>query len=424
MKELTANSNNGLPEGWRRVRLGELVDDPKQDLVDGPFGSNLKADEYVDKGVPVFKIQNIKANRFVDKNLNYVTEEKAKSLARHSFKVGDIIITKLGDPLGLCCKVPTKYSQGIIVADLMRLRPSKTKVYDNYLVNVINSEVVQNQFKAITKGTTRPRVNLTIVRNIQIPIPPINEQKKIVYQIEEIFSELDKGIEQLKTVQRLLKIYRQAVLKRAFEEKFTNRNLKKVRDVAQIFGGFAFKSGDFKTRGKYQVIRMGNVRPGLLRLDESPVFLNSAGEKILEKSSLQVNDVIITQTGTRKKRDYGFTALIPKSNLLLNQRIAAIRVNKSYLPRFFLYYSWTDFFRDQFFANETGNVGQGNVGIKAVTETLIPFCPIEEQKQIVQEIESRLSIADKLESTVSSSWQQVEVLRQSILKRAFEGRLV
>ena len=110
------NEIREIPNGWALVKLGDLVVDPKKDLVDGPFGSNLKADEYTDSGVPVFKIQNIKAKRFLDKKINYITEEKANSLSRHSFVSGDLIITKLGDPLGLCCKAPEKYRYGIIVA--------------------------------------------------------------------------------------------------------------------------------------------------------------------------------------------------------------------------------------------------------------------------------------------------------------------
>ena len=243
------------------------------------------------------------------------------------------------------------------------------------------------------------------------------------------------GIENLLTAQHQLKTYRQAVLKWAFEGRLTNENVKdgqmpkgwtqvQIKDVSETYGGYAFKSGEFENKGKYQVLRMGNVRPGILRYDENPVFLNDVDENVLTRSLLQVNDVIITQTGTRKKRDYGFTVLIPKSNLLLNQRIAAIRFAEKYLPKYFLYFSWTDLFKDQFFANETGNVGQGNVGMKAVTETFIPFCSIIEQNKIVQEIESRLSVADKMEESISQSLQHAEGLRQSILKKAFEGELI
>jgi type I restriction enzyme S subunit len=171
---------NNFPQSWALIELKDLVENPKKDIVDGPFGSNLKANEYRDSGIPVFKIQNIKANQFINKNINYIKKEKAKELHRHSFKSGDLIITKLGDPLGLCCKVPDTYSYGIIVADLMRFRPSIERVFDKYIIYAINSFFIQNQFKAITKGTTRPRVNLTIVRNIKVPYPPLPEQHRIV----------------------------------------------------------------------------------------------------------------------------------------------------------------------------------------------------------------------------------------------------
>jgi len=213
--------SNLIAEKWELVSLGDLVKNPKSDLVDGPFGSNLKASEYIKTGVPVLKIQNIKANRFVRKQLSYITPAKANELSRHSFQAGDLIITKLGDPLGLCCRVPSDLVTGVIVADLMRLRPDEQIVDSGFLIHAVNSAVIQDQFKIITKGTTRSRVNLTIVRSIEINLPPLNEQHRIVSKIEELFSELDDGFASLKTAQAQLKIYRQALLKHAFEGKLT-----------------------------------------------------------------------------------------------------------------------------------------------------------------------------------------------------------
>lgn len=304
---------------------------------------------------------------------------------------------------------------------------------NNYAYYFLQSKYLEINTRA--KGVGIPHVDPNILWNYDLLIPSKETQAAIVSKIEELFSELDKGIETLKTAQQQLKTYRQAVLKHAFEGKLTNSNVKEdelpkgweqlqIKDVAEVIGGFAFKSSDFKTDGKYQVLRMGNVRPGLIRYAESPVYIDKIDSNVLNRSLLQINDVIITQTGTRQKRDYGFTAMINKSNLLLNQRIAAIRFNNNYLSKFFLFYSWTDSFRDQFFANETGNVGQGNVGMKAVTETFVPYCSIKEQTQIVQEIESRLSVADKMEESINQSLQQAEALRQSILKKAFEGKLI
>lgn len=230
-----------LPDHWAWVELKDLTENPKNDIVDGPFGSNLKSNEFIEVGIPVFKIQNIKENRFVDKNINFVSPTKAEELSRHSFqKGGDLIITKLGNPLGLCCKVPEKYPYGIIVADLMRFRPSTRRVVVQYLMYGINSVIVQNQFKAITKGTTRPRVNLTIVRGIKFPFPPLPEQRAIVSKIEQLFSELDNGIANLKLAQEQLKVYRQAVLKKAFEGELT-KNGGSSRLICRMRGGSCWR---------------------------------------------------------------------------------------------------------------------------------------------------------------------------------------
>lgn len=285
------------------------------------------------------------------------------------------------------------------------------------------------------KGETHKRFWISEYSQIPVPLAPLNEQKRILAKLEQLLTDLDKGIEYLETTKQQLKVYRQAVLKWAFEGKLTNRDVKdgelpigwdskKISQVANTFGGYAFKSGEFESQGKFQVIRMGNVRPGILRLDESPVFMSKLDEKALSKAILKVNDIIVTQTGTKGKRDYGFTALIGKENLLLNQRIAAIRCNEDCVPKFLLYYTWTNKFKDQFFANETGNVGQGNVGMKAVTDTIIWIPKPAEQIKVVSEIESRLSVCDKIEETIESSLQQAEALRLSIIKKAFEGKLV
>jgi len=269
-------------------------------------------------------------------------------------------------------------------------------------------------------ATTHKRYWISSYSKNVIEFPPLAEQHRIVAKIDALFSKLDKGVETLQAIRQQLWTYRQAVLKWAFEGKDFEK--KPMKCLSQAFGGGAFKSGNFLSEGKYQVIKIGNVRPGIIRLQEKPTFMNSTDG--CEKYLLQDGDIVITLTGTRKKRDYGFTAIINHTNLLLNQRVAAIRFNCGYLPKFFMYYSWTRAFQDDFFADETGNVGQGNVGMKAITETLIPLCSLEEQATIIAAIESRLSVCDKLESIIDENLAKATALRQSILKKAFAGQLV
>lgn len=134
---------------------------------------------------------------------------------------------------------------------------------------------------------------------------------------------------------------------------------------------------------------------------------------------------MITLTGSRGKRDYGFVAMISdEENFLLNQRVAALRFDRNVaIPKFYMYYLSSFDYRNQFFGYETGNVGQGNVGIKALKEPLVVFPPIEIQRKVVKKIESRLSLCDSIEQTVDNLLAQAEAMRQSILKKAFEGEL-
>jgi type I restriction enzyme S subunit len=87
-----------LPESWIAAALHEIVPDPQQDIVDGPFGSNLKANAYQDSGIPIIRLQNIARNRFLEKNIKFITHDKAYELQRHNFVAGDIAITKLVQP--------------------------------------------------------------------------------------------------------------------------------------------------------------------------------------------------------------------------------------------------------------------------------------------------------------------------------------
>ncbi|MEO3408214.1 restriction endonuclease subunit S [Mucilaginibacter sp. CAU 1740] len=420
-----------LPEGWVWEPLGNLVDNPKQDLVDGPFGSNLKADEYIEDGVPVFKIQNIKAGRFIDKKISFISEIKAQSLIRHSFKSGDLIITKLGEPLGLCCKVPDNYPFGIIVADLMRLRPSKLKVVDQYLVYVINSEIVQSQFKLITKGTTRARVNLTIVRDIKIPIPKLEIQKKILEKIEELFSELDKGIENLKTAQKQLKVYRQAVLKWAFEGRLTNENVKDGELPEGwkwvTFSDVCYKIGDIDhkmpktTPTGYPYLSTKDFSDDLkISFDHAKFISKEDYLALSRKIKPEYGDIIFPRYGT-----IGKNILIDfKKDFLVSYSCAIIKPNTNIVIAKYLYlYSLSPHTTNEI-RNYVVETTQANIGIASIKKFRLSLPSLNEQQNVVQSLESRLSVCDKIEESITNSLRQAEALRQTILKKAFEGKLV
>lgn len=270
--------------------------------------------------------------------------------------------------------------------------------------------------------STHKRYWIQQYSKIRVSIPPIPEQECIVARIEELFSQLDAGVETLKKTKAQLAVYRQAVLKEAFEGDYPRKQLK---EFSKAISGFAFKSSRYSPDGNYVVVKIGNVKERHFDFSRDLTKTLEADDSILEKYLLRRGDCLITLTGSRGKRDYGFVAMVGnQNNYLLNQRVAALRFDQSVaLPEFFQYYLASPSYRGMFFGYETGNVGQGNVGIKALLDPYVILPDIDTQKRIIEDVEDRLSVCDSIEQTVDTALQQAEAMRQSILKDAFEGRL-
>lgn len=276
------------------------------------------------------------------------------------------------------------------------------------------------------KSDTHKRYWISEYAKQTFKMPPLPEQERIVDKIEELFSDIDAGVKNLEITKLQIKQYRRSILKSAFEGRlYKTTEWKKVqlKEISDAIGGYAFKSESFSEKG-YQIIRMSNIKPFALNLNERPIFIKNLPENIKEKYSLKINDLIISLTGTRKKRDYGYVTIIKSEGLLLNQRLARLRFNKDCCTEYFLYALQSEPYQTQFFAHETGNVGQGNVGMRAITEEYINFPTVPEQQKIVEEIEKRFEVADILERAVDEGLEKAKQLKQSILKKAFEGKLV
>ena len=328
----------------------------------------------------------------------------------------DDILLSVRAPVGPTNLAPCQVCIG---RGLTAIRPS-SQLLTGYVLMFFRFFEAQLALKGT--GTTFNAITQSVVKNLEIPIPPLDEQRRIVSRIEELFSELDNSVSTLQKTKEQLTVYRQAVLKEAFEGDY---NYEPISSIAKAIGGYAFKSKMYSDSGKYIVVKIGNVKEQGFDFTRDLTKTTECDESILEKYLLKKGDCVISLTGSRGKRDYGFVCIISnENNYLVNQRVAALRfdVNKA-LPEFYYYYLSSPSYRDDFFKYETGNVGQGNVGIKALIEPMVPVPTLKQQEELVTEIESRLSVCDSIEQTVDIALQQAEAMRQSILKQAFEGRL-
>ncbi len=196
-----------------------------------------------------------------------------------------------------------------------------------------------------------------------------------------------------------------------------------LETVTDAIGGYAFESKRFSESG-YQIVKMANVKMGKIDLSQQPSFISDVESEVVNKYSLIPGDILVTLTGTRKKRDYGYIAVVKdKTKILLNQRIVRLRPYGKILPKYIEIAMQNEVYRNRFFSYETGNVGQGNVGMSAVTKEPIALPPAEEQKVIVAEIDRHFSIAEEVEATINANLARAESLRQSLLYKAFCGKL-
>ena len=302
--------------------------------------------------------------------------------------------------------------------------------YKNYKYVFYFLRSIEKELDKKGTGTTFKAISGETIRQTIIPLPPLPEQHCIVAKLEELLSELEKGKEQLHTALEQLKVYRQSVLKYAFEGKLTNKNVKdgelpkgwkwvKLGEVCtSVEYGSAAKS---KENGKVPVLRMGNIQNG--KFDWSDLVYTD-DEKEIKKYLLKKNDVLFNRTNSAE--------LVGKTAIYKGERKAIfagylIRINRieSLIDADYLtYYLNTHAAKSYGDTVRSFGVNQSNINGTKLKNYPLPLPILEEQLRIVEEIESRLSVADKLEETITASLQQSETLRQSILKKAFEGKLV
>lgn len=331
-------------------------------------------------------------------------------------------------------------------------------------------------------GSTFSAINKQFIEELQIPLPPLPEQKRIVAKIEELFSELDKGIESFKTAREQLKVYRQALLKHAFEGKLTavwreaNKDKLETADALlkriqaeraerykQQVKEWEKATKEWENSGKkgskpgkpstpkvlspltavelaelpelphgWGVVRIGDISECL---DSIRVPINKAersrrhGEIPYYGANGQVGWidgylfdeplilVVEDETFTGREKPFSYK-IVGKSWVNNHAHILKPlpKIEIDFLNYQLFYYPLTK--------RTTGTTGRKKLTQDALVTAPVNICSICEQKEIVVQLEAKLSALDNLDQTITTALQRSEALRQSILKKAFSGQLV
>ncbi|MDP2308622.1 MAG: restriction endonuclease subunit S [Pseudomonadota bacterium] len=462
---------------WPWKTLEEVVASEPNSLTDGPFGSKLKSEHYTDSGVRVVRLGNLGVGEFKHDDRSFVSPKHATDLGRHRLFEGDLLIAALAEPIGRCCEVPTSILPAIVKADCIRFRP-KGELNRRFVMHWLNSPIGRKNAENHSHGVGRLRINMGAIRELPVPVPSRAVQDQTVAAIETYFSRLDAAVASLTRANANVRHARASVLKAAVEGRLVPTEAELARSegrdyepasvlverilaerkaawarsggcgryhepvgpereelpplpkgwtwatigqVAESQAGHAFKSGDFTDEG-VNLLRGDNIGHGSLRWGDRRRCI--APHALAEHESLQLAARDIVLAMDRPVISTGLKlAVVATSDLpaLLVQRVLRLR------PRVELRYFLANLRSPAFVAHLEGEVRGG--GVPHISEAQVrafpvPVPPRAEQGRIAAEVDRRLSVLDALDTTIDTNLARCKRLRQSILKRAFEGRLV
>lgn len=479
MTDVDAN----LPRGWATTEIGRLCNLRN--------GRAFKPTDWTSTGLPIVRIQNL-------------NDPKAR-YNHYSGKVDDKFLIDHGDLLFAWSGTPgTSFgahiwggSKAVLNQHIFRVDFDEGILLKKFFMYAINQRLNELIEKA-HGGVGLRHVTKGKFESTKIDLPPCREQMRIIAKIEELFSELDKGMENLKTAREQLRVYRQAVLKHAFEGKLTGQwreenkeRLENARDLLERIGkereglyqkrlkewesavekwevqgrtgkkpkkprrGWSSEStersgietlselpdnwrwvrvidfADQVTDGthftpKYEetgipFISVKDIRENKVHFDECKYISSEDHESLIQRCKPERGDLLITKSGT-----IGRLAIAPDTNFSLFVSVALVKIQSAQksISSKYLCYAFEYHIMGLNIDQQIKGGLLKNYHLEDLRLAKLPLCSYAEQECMVALIEDKFSIVENIDETLHFEFGRLESLRQSILKRAFSGKLV
>lgn len=458
-----------LPKGWTWTNLSEISD--------VNLGKTPNKAQYRNHGdYKIIKFRDIIGDKidWDESDRGFVVNSHDLIVQLRELRERDVLVTAsahssehIGKKAVYVSSIPLNYNKVFFVGELLCIRADEEIVNPRIIYYYIISQDGYNSIQSHVRGV---HLISSEARQIGIPLSPLPEQYRIAAKIEELFTRLDAGADALNKIKLQLKQYRQAVLKHAFEGKLTEewREAHKGQmESASVLLERIKEERSRSVKGRNRELPSldksdlpalpdGWVWTSLGELAAlNPKFMDDIPDelevsfipmKCVEELTGQV-DLSLTKLYSEVKKGYTafrngdvlFAKITPcmengKVSIVNNLKngigfgsteFHVIRLNSGQMPnRFVFFFLVRESFRRDARMHMTGSAGQLRVPKIYLEEAPIPLPPLAEQHKIVEEIDRCFSVADAIEKDVGQSLKQAERLRQSILKRTFEGKLV
>lgn len=401
--------NNGLPNGWEVKKMPQVVT--------WSSGGTPKATEksyYQNGSIPWLVIGDLN-DGIVTSSATKITEAGLQNSSAKIIPPGTLLVAMYGSigKLGItgiscCCNQAIAYAR--------ELYGVTTKYMFYYMV------LMKPKLISLGKGGTQKNISQTVLKSLDVIVPPLPEQERIVARIEELFSQLDNGVETLKKAKEEIETYRYSVI----DNNIPATRFTRIADcITEMEQGWSPKceKDNVLDDDNWAVIKTTAIQPLCFMFQENKKLPVELLPRV--KHEITVGDILITRAGPKSRCGIACMVRKTKKKLLNCDKVYRIRVSKDILlPEYFEYVlNSPRFIREINLCKTGGNDSGLNLTQNRFLEIKIPVPSIHEQTTIVASIDGKLSTCDKIKQSIEEILQQSEALRQSILKKAFEGGL-
>ncbi|EHJ7810547.1 restriction endonuclease subunit S [Campylobacter coli] len=404
------NIMTNLPQGWKMETLGEILSSDKYSIKRGPFGSTLKKSFFVEKGIRIFEQYN-PINNDPHWKRYFISHEKFQELEAFKATEGDLLISCSGT-LGKIVELPKDTEMGIINQALLKIRLNNIKILNSYFIYYFNSPIMQEKILESTLGSAIKNIaSVKILKQIEIPLPPLKKQERIVGILDESFAKIDESIKILEQDLLNLDELMQSALQKAFNPLKDN-----AKENYKLPQSWEWKSLEEISEN----ISAGGDKPkncteSKTAKNQIPVYANGVNNNGLvgytDKATIIKPSLTISARGT-----IGFVC-IRKEPYFPIVRLISLIPCENILCLHYLYFCLNFFIAK----GEGSSIPQ--LTIPKFKSLQIPLPPLKEQEQIAEHLDFVFEKTKALKELYTKELKDYEELKQSLLNKAFKGEL-
>lgn len=401
-----------MRERWKK----ELLKNACKVFTDGNW---IESKDQSIKGIRLVQTGNIGFGYFRDKEdkARYISEETFDRLKCTEILPGDLLVSRLPDPVGKSCIIPELNTKMITGVDCTIIRP-KDYLASDYLGYYQMSNQYLKDVQSRVSGTTRSRISRKNLGLIEIPIPPLQEQQQIVAILDKAFKAIDQAKAHIeKNIENAKELF-QSKLNAIFSQKGTGWEVKPLNKICEVKDGTHNSPKYVEEAIGIPFVTQKNILDGGLSFENTKFISLDDHNDFYRRSNVSENDILFSMIGANR----GMACIVDNDRVFSIKNVGLIKSNENYRAKFLLYYLKSPHAKD-YVANNSSGSAQGFIGLSKLRAFPIPLTSIEKQIEIETQLDSLLLNLNSVESNYLQELESLEELKKSVLKKAFAGEL-